>query len=601
MYTVSWAALDSAARTGCVWCTFLVGPARIAKTERLPKSDHRYNIRLGTDSSRSEDAPVIDIYVDNTVPEGCSSLHIWVPADIALHAALRCRPFLSHVRSTRVLDLVKAALDQCTHGVAEHEGCRVKIPIPTSGTFPSRLVDCSNIDRPRLVETNGARPLYVALSYVWGPPSAQPCRTTMANVDEYTLHGLDSKTLPQTIRDAIYVTNALGFQYLWLDSLCIIQDSAEDKHREIARMRDVYRYAYLTIIAASASSAFEGFLQDRPLCPGHLHITDLPVVVPVCKQDGQQQKAQSSTLIAFDSAVYYRKLDEPEPINLRSWCLQELLMSSRSLIYASTTLLYRCSAKTMAIGGAYYGTYGEAPRLPSFISKPAPFPPTSPISTRDVHDSWWDVVKAYSGRALSYPSDKLVAFAGLAEEFGRVRGGPSNYLSGLWRDTLLHDLLWLLDSPAESRAVDYRAPSWSWASLDRAIFSHVSWWEGDTMLAEVVMSAVVLHDERLPYGHVTGGHLVLRVPLILATVTPPYKVDSRRRLPLQTAEQAHLQGGCRNGGPIGHLPYLARAYLDTEEDATVDQIDRSSEEIQGAVRGRPASIQKNRGLLFRSG
>ncbi|KAI0628563.1 heterokaryon incompatibility protein-domain-containing protein [Trametes polyzona] len=568
-YTVSWATLESAARSGCVWCTFLVGPARIAEMEPLFKPNRRFNVRLGTLNWRHESAQIINLFVNDRFPKGCKALHIWVTAETPLHLSLRYLPLLTDVRSARVFDLVKAELNQCTHGEVVHEGCRVETPVPSSGTFPTRLVDCSNADRPRLVETNGARPLYVALSYVWGPASAQPCRTTMANVDEYTLHGLDSKTLPQTILDAILVTRALGFQYLWLDMLCIIQDSAEDKHREMACMRDIYRYAYLTIIAASASGASEGFLQDRPALSSPATIPALPFTVP-SRLDSQRQKSQTGSLVAVDTT----RLDKAEPVNRRAWCLQELLMSSRSLIYTSSALLYRCPADTVAVGGGHYNKGRDIPRLPSFISTPATCPSTSPIPTGNVHEAWWDVVEAYSGRDLSYPSDKLVACAGLAEEFSRVRGGPSNYLCGLWRDTLLHDLLWYPETAVEARAEEYRAPSWSWASLDGAVRRGTSWLEHDRLLAEVVESAVVLEDNWLPFGAVTGGHLVLRVPFILAAFTPQDE-DGYRRLLLQTAEQAHsnLSGGKdRGGSPIGGRQYWAEAYLDAIEDAAVDQV-----------------------------
>ncbi|KAI0628558.1 heterokaryon incompatibility protein-domain-containing protein [Trametes polyzona] len=568
-YTVSWAMIESSARSGCVWCMLLVGPAQIADTEPPPKPDHRFNVRLGTDSWRSESAPIIDIYVNDQVPKGCNALHIWVAAETPLPASMRKPPMLTGVRSTHVFDLVKAELNCCTHGEVGHEGCRLEAPVPSSGTFPSRLVNCSDADRPRLVETNGARPLYVALSYVWGPPLAQPCRTRMANVEEYTLHGFNLKALPQTIRDAIYVTRALGFQYLWLDSLCIIQDSDEDKHREMARMRNVYRHAYLTIIAASASSASEGFLQDLPVLSSPPTISALPFTIPA-RLDSQQQKSQTGSLVAVDA----RRLDNAEPVDRRAWCLQELLMSFRSLIYTSSVLLYRCPADTVTIEGEHYKKGRDVPRLPSFISRPATCPSISPIPAGDVHKAWWDVVEAYSGRDLSYPSDKFVACAGLAEEFGRVRGGLENYLCGLWRDTLLHDLLWYLRRPVEARAKEYRAPSWSWASLDGAVRRGTSWLEHDRPLAEVVGAAVKLVDKRVPFGAVTGGHLVLRVPFIPAAITPPDEYG-RRRLLLQTAEQARsdLSGGKdRGGGPIGDRKYWARAYLDAIEDAEVDQV-----------------------------
>lgn len=106
---------------------------------------------------------------------------------------------------------------------------------------------------------------YVALSYVWGN-EGQLHRLTSENLSKY-LVGIDPLLLPPTITDAIHVTHTvLRVRFLWIDSVCIIQDSREDKHREVAKMRDVYDYAFLTIDAANAASVSQGFLHDgQPL------------------------------------------------------------------------------------------------------------------------------------------------------------------------------------------------------------------------------------------------------------------------------------------------------------------------------------------------
>ncbi|EIW52286.1 HET-domain-containing protein, partial [Trametes versicolor FP-101664 SS1] len=114
---------------------------------------------------------------------------------------------------------------------------------------------------PRLVSTIGQRGEYLTLSYVWG--GDQIHKTTSTNLSMYE-QGIAPSILPPTIRDAIYVTHMLGFRWLWVDSLCIIQDSETDKAHEIGRMHHIYRYAHLTIIAAIAKSVNESFLQERP-------------------------------------------------------------------------------------------------------------------------------------------------------------------------------------------------------------------------------------------------------------------------------------------------------------------------------------------------
>ncbi|KAI0653356.1 heterokaryon incompatibility protein-domain-containing protein [Cubamyces menziesii] len=134
-----------------------------------------------------------------------------------------------------------------------------------SAPLPTRLIDCSDLECLRIIEASpDMRGTYIALSYVWGED--QPHRTTEMNLSSYKVK-IDPAILPRTILDAIHVTRALGIYLLWIDSLCIVQDSEKDLHHELARMRDVYRHAYLTIDAASAAKVSEGFLQDWDLNP----------------------------------------------------------------------------------------------------------------------------------------------------------------------------------------------------------------------------------------------------------------------------------------------------------------------------------------------
>lgn len=121
------------------------------------------------------------------------------------------------VGSPRALSLARACVDECVRG---HEHC-IKFSTSSDPDLPTRVIDCANPARPRLLPTGGRRGRYLTLSYVWG--GDQLHKTIMANISAYEC-GIDLSLLPATIRDAIHVTQALGFEYLWVDSLCIIQD-----------------------------------------------------------------------------------------------------------------------------------------------------------------------------------------------------------------------------------------------------------------------------------------------------------------------------------------------------------------------------------------
>lgn len=125
---------------------------------------------------------------------------------------------------------------------------------------PRKLMDDKAF---RLVENSqGSTGQYITLSYCWGKSLAYT--TTTANLQMHKQDGgIKYAQLPKTLQDAVFLVRNLGFQYLWADCLCIIQDDKADWEHEAARMANVYTNAYLTIAATRASHCGEGFLQER--------------------------------------------------------------------------------------------------------------------------------------------------------------------------------------------------------------------------------------------------------------------------------------------------------------------------------------------------
>ncbi|XP_014554914.1 hypothetical protein COCVIDRAFT_82223, partial [Bipolaris victoriae FI3] len=113
--------------------------------------------------------------------------------------------------------------------------------------LPTRVIDVGGKDssRVRLVVSHGRFDRYIALSHCWG--LREPITTTKDNFDRHVKEGIEIDDLPQTFRDAVEVVRALGFQYLWIDSLCIVQQDCEDWQREAAQMPEVYANAAVTI------------------------------------------------------------------------------------------------------------------------------------------------------------------------------------------------------------------------------------------------------------------------------------------------------------------------------------------------------------------
>lgn len=402
------------------------------------------------------------------------------------------------VSSPYSYQLASACLEEC---ILRHRDC----PKPQLAQLPTRVIDCTDPENPRLLISDGMRCPYAALSYVWG--EKQPHCTTQKNLHSYLTSGIHRSLLPETIRDAIDSTQRFGLRYLWVDALCILQDSREDKDREIHQMRRIYEHAHVTIIAASAQKVSEGFLHDRPRVPPY---SRLPFVCP----DNGQIGAMAL------SPVWKQYDDKEEPVNTRAWCLEERLLSPRAFIYASHTLQYHCQTQTINIGNSIYNPQ-DGRRLPRLVFSPTTPLPLSREDLSRVRITWHDIVDNYTSRQVTKERDKLLALAGVAEKFLRVMG--SGYIAGLWRSTLLRDLLWMKDYSAYApRPGKYRAPSWSWAAVDgRVVYgdfdSRLDPGRSDIMGCHVLECEVSLVNRDLPFGRIDGG--VLRVRSSLKRVT----------------------------------------------------------------------------------
>jgi hypothetical protein len=151
--------------------------------------------------------------------------------------------------STRNLEIISTWINECK---STHSMCR----LAESPWLPTRLLDVGLLDGtklPRLVETaeEHIEGPYAALSHMWGDPTqghAPPVRTLKANYAGMKA-GIARKMMSKNFVDAVVTTRRLGFRYVWIDSLCIVQDSPEDWQKEAATMYKVYKFAEITIVA----------------------------------------------------------------------------------------------------------------------------------------------------------------------------------------------------------------------------------------------------------------------------------------------------------------------------------------------------------------
>src|SRR5436305_14453620 len=123
------------------------------------------------------------------------------------------------------LQLIRQWQREC---LTKHRYCSIDGQAEASiSRLPTRVVDVTYKD-PRIVESQGESGLYVALSHCWGK-SKIPVTDTPNLLERKK--GIQFQSLPKTFQDAIVVTRRLGYQYLWIDSLCIVQDSHRDWER----------------------------------------------------------------------------------------------------------------------------------------------------------------------------------------------------------------------------------------------------------------------------------------------------------------------------------------------------------------------------------
>ena len=329
------------------------------------------------------------------------------------------RPINTDPSSDRSLAQAQDWINDCLHN---HDQC----PDLVKTVLPKRVVEILDDGALRL-STSEVEAAYATVSYCWGGP--QVCATTKSNL-EHRSTGFSVSSLPQTLQNAVQVTRRLGLKYIWIDSLCIIQDATTDKEAEIPKMSQYYKNSYVTIYAASAETCNDGFLKTRGECEHHPNpgipsdLLKLPILCPDGELDTIYFREESPYLSAF------------EPINRRAWTLQELLLSPRVLIYGSRQL-WQCHTVQHSDGGIEDWSIDSLGKEHRRISNAVlqaksnldekktlePGIDTGDIAatgikeSKEMFDVWHHAIEEFTCRSLTLPGDKLPSVAGLAVAF----------------------------------------------------------------------------------------------------------------------------------------------------------------------------------------
>ena len=379
----------------------------------------------------------------------------------------------------------------------EHQHCNHPKTHPT--WLPTRLLIIDNIGserKVRLIETGGesSQLEYMALSHCWGLKSI----ITLTALSEQSLkQGVSLVSLPRTFRDAFEIIEWFGIQYIWIDSLCILQDSAEDWQREASSMKDVYKNAVGTIAATGAIDSSVGcfFARDPDLVKGFCITTS-------------SDEEDHHELFCFGSDIWTDGVDQA-PLNQRAWVVQERLLSRRVLHFSNQQIFWECH---------------ELNACETFPKGLEPMVPDISIGFKNLHTActsemrlapqWERVTRAYTRAALTKTTDKIIALAGIADEMQSVLS--DKYLAGLWARNLPEQLVWQVvgDKEKASRPPSYRAPSWSWLSIDAAVEPASTF--NDSVLVEI-LSANVEPVPGRESSHIKTGFIRLRGVLTNAT------------------------------------------------------------------------------------
>ncbi|KAM0261520.1 hypothetical protein ACHAQJ_002203 [Trichoderma viride] len=356
--------------------------------------------------------------------------------------------------------------------------CEANHPSCGSGrnvALPKRLLHVTEISKSsvnvgiKLVMTEGMTGTYACLSHCWGDPALIHTQTFTSTINDYYSF-ISWAKLPKTFQDAVTLCRKLCIEYLWIDSLCIIQDSRSDWEVESTRMGDIYRNSYITIAASASPGSFGGCFSKT--------IPDHCIVI----QEATEPDVYVGIRDCHGAGKNTRNMDESFfkhfPLFSRAWVYQERMLSRRLLYCNRSEFQVGCQENLQC-------ECGSGQIAPHFYPSPRGLNVAKLKGTADlkpyehggglvgqdfttlVYRNWMEVVETYAKLNLTKEPDKLPALSAAARFL--VENMGDGYLAGIWRSTLMEGLLWYVRAPLSKprpRGDNWRAPSWSWASIN---------------------------------------------------------------------------------------------------------------------------------------
>lgn len=321
------------------------------------------------------------------------------------------------------------------------------------------------------------------------------------------MEGIEISRVPKSFRDALKVVAKLKVRYLWIDSLCIIQDSTEDWQCEASLMSSVYTNSWCNIAATKALDGRDGCFAERTLLD-----------VSQCVVEAKWNSHPSQTYVCWNLDIWDSAVDNQRLLQ-RAWVTQEMVLSPRVLHFSEHQMFWECLELR------------ACETFPSGIPRNKNTKLSS--HTYSLSHDWikyddpmrqrlalWDrYLRKYTRCSLTFPEkDKLVAISGLARKLGL----GDDYCVGLWRQDLAGQLMWSVarDKRPSTRAPerDPRVPSWSWASVNSPVYMGIISTDSNVNNLIKIVTIDVELETQDPFGQVRGGRLQIEGPLIKTTL-----------------------------------------------------------------------------------
>lgn len=341
---------------------------------------------------------------------------------------------------------------------------------------PTRVLDLDGLSHGqslRLRQNIMLDKPYITLSHRWGYEGLPV--TTSANLAE-KLKCIHLCDLSQTIQDAIKIVQMLGFRYLWIDALCIVQDSTEDWLLEASRMSSVFRGAICTIAVADSENHSQGIF--RPRTARSLRPFQVPFLKNTPYRDRTEFVGEGEFYVFPKTSHVGAGHRAKGTLDSRAWILQEQLLSPRILYYGHGEIFWDCitvsaSESSPISTSLIYDENPDETWALKLIRRSLVGSTDKEKIRKQIANVWMQAIMNYSYRQLTRQSDKLIALEGVLEPLSIIL--DESPIAGMWKDKLWKQLLWWTGDPSpvvtdNPPQFSFAAPSWSWLSATTPLY-----------------------------------------------------------------------------------------------------------------------------------